>query len=41
MLDKGKYIVRKGNSSRNTKVRGYVELSKDSLTKQLKIYIEN
>ena len=36
MLDKGKYIIRVGNSSRNTKAIGYAELNKDSLTKQLK-----
>ena len=36
ILDKGKHIIRMGNSSRNTKVVGYAELSEDSLTKQLK-----
>ena len=35
-LDKGNYIIRVGNSSRNTEVYGYVELDDDTLTKQLK-----
>ena len=36
LLDKGKYIIRVGNSSNNTKVFGYIELNEDVLTKQLK-----
>ena len=36
VLDKGKYIIRVGNSSNNTKIFGYIELSEDVLTKQLK-----
>ena len=36
ILDKGKYIIRVGNSSRNTKIFGYIELGEDILTKQLK-----
>ena len=36
VLDKGKYIIRVGNSSRNTKIFGYIELKEDILTRQLK-----
>ena len=36
LLDKGKYIIRVGNSSNCTKVYGYVELDEDIITKQLK-----
>ena len=36
VLDKGKYIIRVGNSSRNTKIFGYIELKEDLLTRQLK-----
>ena len=36
LLDKGKYIIRVGNSSDCTKVYGYIELDEDIITKQLK-----
>ena len=36
ILDKGKYIIRVGNSSENTKIYGYVKLSEDIITEQLK-----
>ena len=36
LLDKGKYIIRVGNSSDCTKVYGYIELDEDIVTKQLK-----
>ena len=36
ILDKGIYIIRVGNSSRNTKVYGYVELNENIVTVQLK-----
>ena len=36
LLDKGKYIIRVGNSSDCTKVYVYIELDEDIITKQLK-----
>ena len=36
ILDKGKYIVRVGNSSENTKVFGYITLDEDIIIEQLK-----
>ena len=36
ILDKGKYIIRVGNSSENTKIYGYIELDEDIVTEQLK-----
>ena len=36
ILDKGKYIIRVGNSSRNTKIYGYIELDSDIITEKLK-----
>ena len=36
ILDKGKYIIRVGNSSQNTKVFGYIELNEDIIIEQLK-----
>ena len=36
ILDKGKYIVRVGNSSENTKVFGYITLDEDVVIEQLK-----
>ena len=36
LLDKGKYIIRVGNSSDCTKVYGYIELDEDIITKKLK-----
>jgi beta-glucosidase len=35
-LDKGNYIIRVGNSSRNTQVYGYVRLTQNIVTEQLK-----
>ena len=35
ILDKGNYIIRVGNSSRNTKIYGYIELSSDIITEEL------
>ena len=36
ILDKGKYIIRLGDSSDNTKIYGYLELDEDIITQQLK-----
>ena len=36
ILDKGKYIIRVGNSSENTKVFGYITLDEDIIIEQLK-----
>ena len=36
ILDKGKYIIRVGNSSNNTNIFGYIELDEDIITEQLK-----
>ena len=36
ILDKGKYIIRVGNSSENTKIYGYIILDEDIVTEQLK-----
>ena len=36
ILDKGKYIIRVGNSSENTKVFGYITLDEDIITEKLK-----
>ena len=36
ILDKGKYIIRVGNSSRNTKIYAYAELDEDTLITQVK-----
>ena len=36
ILDKGKYIIRVGNSSEDTKIYGYIELDEDIVTEQLK-----
>ncbi len=36
ILDKGKYIIRVGNSSRNTKIYAYAELDEDILITQVK-----
>ena len=36
ILDKGNYIIRVGNSSRNTQVYGYVRLTQNIVTEQLK-----
>ena len=36
ILDKGKYIIRVGNSSNNTKVYGYIELVDEVITEDLK-----
>ena len=36
ILDKGKYIIRVGNSSEDTKIYGYIELEEDIITQQLK-----
>ena len=35
ILDKGNYIIRVGNSSRNTKIYGYIELDENIVTEQL------
>ena len=36
ILDKGKYIIRVGNSSENTKIFGYITLDEDIIIEQLK-----
>lgn len=36
ILDKGKYIIRVGNSSEDTKIYGYIELDEDIVTEKLK-----
>ena len=36
ILDRGKYIIRVGNSSRNTTLFGYIEIREDIITVQLK-----
>ena len=36
ILDKGKYIIRVGNSSENTQIFGFIKLSEDIITEQLK-----
>ena len=36
ILDKGKYIIRVGNSSNCTNIYGYIELDEDIITEQLK-----
>ena len=36
ILDKGKYIIRVGNSSRNTEIFGYIKLNEDIITQELK-----
>ena len=36
ILDKGKYIIRVGNSSENNKIYGYIQLDEDIITEQLK-----
>ena len=36
ILDKGNYIIRVGNSSRNTKIYGYIKLNDNIVTEQLK-----
>ena len=36
ILDKGKYIIRVGNSSENTKIFGYITLDEDVVIEQLK-----
>ena len=36
ILDKGKYIIRVGNSSKNTEIFGYIKLNEDIITQQLK-----
>ena len=36
ILDKGKYIIRVGNSSKNTKIYGYIELDENIVLEQLK-----
>ena len=36
ILDKGKYIIRVGNSSENTELYGYIELDEDIIVEQLK-----
>ena len=36
ILDKGKYIIRVGNSSENTAIFGYIELDEDIITEKLK-----
>ena len=36
VLDKGKYIIRLGNSSENTKVYGYITLNENIITEKLK-----
>ena len=42
ILDKGKYIIRVGNSSEDTNIYGYIELDEDIITEQLRnIYVED
>ena len=41
ILDKGKYIIRLGNSSENTKVIGFITVDEDIVIEQLKILMEN
>ena len=41
ILDKGNYIIRVGNSSKNTNVYGYIELDEDIITEQLKNIVSN
>ena len=36
ILDKGKYIIRVGNSSENTEIYGYIKLEQDIIIEQLK-----
>ena len=40
ILDKGKYIIRVGNSSRDTKIYGYVELEDNIIIEQLKNIVD-
>ena len=40
ILDKGDYIIRVGNSSKNTQIYGYIILSEDIITEQLKNVIK-
>ena len=35
-LDKGKYLIRVGNSSEKTKIFGYIKLDEDIITEELK-----
>ena len=41
ILDKGNYIIRVGNSSRDTKIYGYVKLEENVIIEQLKNIVEN
>ena len=41
ILDKGKYFIRVGNSSRNTLIYGYVELDENIIIEQLKNIVDN
>ena len=41
ILDKGKYIIRVGNSSEKTKIYGYIELKEDIITEKLKNIVNN
>ena len=36
ILDKGKYIIRVGDSSENTEIYGYIKLEQDIIIEQLK-----
>ena len=41
ILDKGKCIIRVGNSSEKTKIYGYIELKEDIITEKLKNIVNN